>query len=527
MVWLKKLSISTYFYSFLIFFNICIITLFGAICIHNRTNYNFTLNSAITKSANQSVSSFEKITAHFDKISSMIADSIAEYPDGSYPENLLDKLSVKEEYGLIILNSNGDILSDASIGNNLKDFVSKNFDGTQKFILSNDTLFISEQIIIPGKDKKLGTVFLVINSEQLCNSLICDNDLSLKLSAEKPKQTLGNSTLFSSFVNTHGLHIGIYADYAAISKPINIIIHLILLVVILLLFNVLALIFKKKFCDSISYLDNSMVSLKNESYEKNQDILFTKELCTLKSKIDDIDSAIFELNRQNAIYEKSLFEKEISNKKIQYRALKNQINPHFIYNTLSCVNGIALCNNQNEIAEICSCMAKILRYSVSEKDTASVREELDVIRAYLYIQNTRFLESFSYTINVDEKIFNYQIIRFILQPIVENAIIHGIEPKKVKGTVSIEGFEADGMIVFKISDTGIGIPSNILMQMQKNIESATGEIPDDSEAKTRGSGIGLANISNRIKLFYGKEYGIVVNSTVNMGTYITIKLPAL
>lgn len=527
MAWFKKLPISAYFYSFLIFFNICIITLFGTVCIHIKSENNSKFNTAITKNVTQAISTFENLTSHFEKISSMTADSIAEYPNDSYPENLLDKLSVPEEYGLILLESGGKILSDSTTGNTIKDFISKNFDGTQKFILSKENLFISQQIVIPGKDKKLGTIFLVIDKEELCNSLIFDSDLTLKLSDKKPEQTLGNATLYSSFVNTHGLHLGIYVDYNAISQPIKLIIPLIFLAVILVLFNVFALIFKKKFCDSISYLDHSMVSLKNESYEKNQDILFTKELCTLKSKIDDIDSAIFELNRQNAIYEKSLFEKEISSKKIQYRALKNQINPHFIYNTLSCVNGIALCNNQNEIAEICSCMAKILRYSVSEKDTASVKEELDVIRAYLYIQSTRFLESFSYTINVDEKILNYQIIRFILQPIVENAIIHGIEPKKVKGTVSIEGFESDGMIVFKISDNGIGIPSNILMQMQKNIESATGELPSNSEIETRGSGIGLANISNRIKLFYGKEYGIVVNSAVNMGTYITIKLPAL
>ena len=114
-------------------------------------------------------------------------------------------------------------------------------------------------------------------------------------------------------------------------------------------------------------------------------------------------------------------------------------------------------------------------------------------------------------------------MRFFLQPIVENAVIHGFSNNSLKGTINISGFRQDDCVVFKIEDTGIGIPPNILIQIKKELENAAVKLKNSSDETTNG--IGLSNINSRIALFYGEDYGITINSAVNNGTIVTVKLP--
>ncbi len=284
----------------------------------------------------------------------------------------------------------------------------------------------------------------------------------------------------------------------------------------------LLILFQKRFTRSSAEITRKIMCIQTGTPYESARPLFGLEFQTIYAELDTMSATIAQLNEQNLKYEKRMLEKEIDNRQIQLSALKNQINPHFIYNTLSCIKGMAICNDEKEIAEMCSSMAKVLRYSVDAANTATVAEEIRVCQAYLHIQSMRFVNHFSYRVNIDPSILDCRIIRFLLQPIVENAIVHGIEPQQVQGKISIEGHRQKNMIVFDISDTGKGIPPQILQQIQNKLENCN---PQVRKTPAGGWGIGLANIHNRIKLFYGNEYGIEINSIVNLGTYITVRLP--
>ena len=248
-----------------------------------------------------------------------------------------------------------------------------------------------------------------------------------------------------------------------------------------------------------------------------------KELYQLSSAINSLEKHTDDITEQLNSYKQTVYEQELTQSKLKYFALKNQINPHFLYNTLACIKSIAICNKENEIAEISSGMAKILKYNLSSENTATVAQEVAMIESYLYIQSIRYYNSFSYDVSVDKSIMDLKIMRFFLQPIVENAVIHGFSNNALKGTINIGGFRQDDCVVFKIEDTGIGIPPNILVQIKKELENAAVKLKNSNDETTNG--IGLANINSRIALFYGEDYGITINSAVNNGTIVTVKLP--
>ena len=276
---------------------------------------------------------------------------------------------------------------------------------------------------------------------------------------------------------------------------------------------------------SSQVIHKQVEDIKLGQYTASQPVpIRVKEFQGISQDIQTMADMISKLSRENLLYEKNLLEKELLTKQISLNALRNQLNPHFLYNTLGCMKSLAIINGQEEVSEMCACMAKILRYTLNDQDTALISEEIEAIQAYLYIQSIRFRGHFSYKIMVEDFIKKYSVLRFILQPIVENAIIHGIEPKRTQGKILISGYVRDEQIVFEINDTGMGIPPYILAQLQKRLKQ-TEAMPSDLTEK--GFGIGLNNINSRIKLFYGSQYGIELNSIVNMGTFITIRVPII
>lgn len=228
------------------------------------------------------------------------------------------------------------------------------------------------------------------------------------------------------------------------------------------------------------------------------------------------------LSNKNLLAEKQLLEQELANRKAVLSSLKNQINPHFIYNTLSCVKNMGMEYDDSRIAEICDSIIQILRYSIKDAPTATVKEEIEALESYLFIQSCRFKGRFDYKISVEDSIMSCQMLRFLLQPILENAIVHGISPKKTTGKIIISGKVRADKIVFDISDTGIGMPPYVLENINRKLEENISNNDDDD-----GHGIGLSNINSRLKLFYGEQCSFKINSVLNMGTFITISFPKL
>ena len=220
---------------------------------------------------------------------------------------------------------------------------------------------------------------------------------------------------------------------------------------------------------------------------------------------------------------------KIFDKQTELTALQSQINPHFLYNTLESIRGQALMDDNFEIAKMVEALAAFFRYSISGKgNLVTLRDELANINNYMLIQRYRFNNRFSMEIIIDEEdeaAYDFLIPRLIIQPVVENAIFHGLEEKLEGGKVIIEVIVTESNLIVTISDNGKGIDSRELKELNARIQSQDMQL-DDGGSRQRNTGIALPNIHKRIQLLFGEEYGVNVYSTVGQGTDVEITVPA-
>lgn len=213
---------------------------------------------------------------------------------------------------------------------------------------------------------------------------------------------------------------------------------------------------------------------------------------------------------------------KVQNKQAKIAALQSQINPHFLYNTLECIRSEALLYECDSIARMAKALAAFFRYSISNKENiVTIRDELRNIENYFLIQSYRFENKFALEINVEddrEEVGNYLIPKLSLQPIVENAIFHGLETKAENGKVTIRIYTTDQELVVVISDNGTGIDWDTLVSMRQALEQT-------EEYRESGDGIALSNVNQRIQLAFGNRYGLRLYSTTGIGTDVEIWLP--
>lgn len=205
----------------------------------------------------------------------------------------------------------------------------------------------------------------------------------------------------------------------------------------------------------------------------------------------------------------------------EFKALQAQINPHFLYNTLNTITWQAEDINANEISILSNALGKFFRISLSKgREIISIREEIEHIRSYLTIQKIRYTTRLEYILHIPEEIQDYYTIKLILQPLVENAICHGIKEKDRVVTINIEGIvmenEFGKQIQLTVSDNGVGIEKEKLKELNECLKK--GKI--DSE-----SGYGIYNVNERLRLYYGHTYGLRLESEVGKGTKAIIVLP--
>ena len=205
-------------------------------------------------------------------------------------------------------------------------------------------------------------------------------------------------------------------------------------------------------------------------------------------------------------------------KSAELKALQSQINPHFLYNTLDMINWLSLKNSTGEVNSAVRALANFYRLSLSGgKDIVTIADELKHVSYYLQIQNIRFGDKIKPVIDVDKDVLEYSIPKITLQPIVENAIHHGILEKPDKtGVITVKGRKIENTIIITVSDDGIGIP-------EENLKSI---MLYESLSKT-GSSYGIKNINERIKLIYGNDYGLNCTSVYGKGTTVEIRLAAV
>lgn len=209
------------------------------------------------------------------------------------------------------------------------------------------------------------------------------------------------------------------------------------------------------------------------------------------------------------VYKSKLMEREA-----QLRALETQINPHFLYNTLATISWAARKANSPEIIKISNSLAKFYRLVLNKGDTLiGVKDEIDMVKAYLDIQKIRFEAMFDVVYNIGEIVQGTQIVKNILQPLIENSLSHGIEPKRSHGTIILKVNECNNKLFIQVIDDGVGMSSKTLKQiLAGKVESS------------QGSGYALKNIMTRLDTFYGNKCSFEIFSKLGIGTVISINI---
>lgn len=221
------------------------------------------------------------------------------------------------------------------------------------------------------------------------------------------------------------------------------------------------------------------------------------------------------MNREMQESQKKMYEAELARKQLQVLAYRNQINPHFLYNTFECIRGMALYYDVEEIAEITMALSNVFRFAVKEENIVTVRDEIDYIREYATIIEYRFMDKIEVVIDAEEALHEKKVIKLILQPVVENAVFHGLEQKMEEGEVKVTiRRKWDDYIMFLVEDNGCGMTEE---QVRKLLNSL--------EEKNSRKGIGLANIYQRLKLFYGENVVFEIKSRPGEGTRVMIVVP--
>lgn len=206
-------------------------------------------------------------------------------------------------------------------------------------------------------------------------------------------------------------------------------------------------------------------------------------------------------------------------KEFELQALVAQINPHFIYNSLESINSLAVLQGNKEISKMVVSLGKLLRISISEnQQLITLAMEMEHVRHYLDIQKFRFEEQFDYQIEIPESLKHYLTQKLIVQPIVENALYHAIEPMKEKGLISITAKEDDRDIMIDVTDNGPGFSLDRLMNLWSK---------DEGNKNYRGTGVGLRNVHERLRIRFGSRYGILICSCPGHGSTIRIRIPKL
>lgn len=261
----------------------------------------------------------------------------------------------------------------------------------------------------------------------------------------------------------------------------------------------------------ISRLTERLKLISGGDFERDPAIETDDEIGMIGRQINQMSSHISDLLDTRVQNEKEKKDMEI-------KMLQAQINPHFLYNTLDSIKWIATMQKNTGIVQVVTALSSLLKNMAKGfNEKVTFRQELDFLQNYVTIEKIRYIELFDVEISVDdEALYDARIIKLTLQPIVENAIFSGIEPSGRFGLISIHAFARDGVFYVTVRDNGIGIePENI-----KKLLTDTSRI-----TKSNMSGIGLPNVDRRLKLVYGEEYGITIESEPDRYTMITISLP--
>lgn len=280
-----------------------------------------------------------------------------------------------------------------------------------------------------------------------------------------------------------------------------------LCVAALLIANALA----RSITGPIQRLRNSMARIQEGKFDRTHlEVETRNEIGVLTGAFNAMTDRIRELMEQ-IIYEQK------EKRKSEMKALQSQINPHFLYNTLDSIIWMAEGGKTDEVVLMTASLARLLRQTIgTEEEETTIAREFEYVKSYLTIQKMRYKDKLDFLMELDPSIGQEMIVKLILQPIVENAIYHGLKYKETKGTLSVVGYGTLDNIIIEIRDDGVGME-------QETLE----HIFEKHKVNYQSNGVGVYNVQKRLQLYYGQGYGLSYVSTPGEGTVATVKIPRM
>lgn len=310
-------------------------------------------------------------------------------------------------------------------------------------------------------------------------------------------------------------------DKAGLAADFRVTLSLMLfaLVVFLILFIVLAYFLARYLTEPITVLSHIMAHPREKNRAVESPYMNrTDEIGTLYNQYQT-------MLEENNHYIKSEYENKMILMDTQMKALESQINAHFLYNTLEAINSLAEIEGAEDISVMALALGDMFRYSIKTKGAlVTLEKELAHVKNFVAIQQIRFDNGFRFEMDVPEELYSCRILKLILQPLVENALYHGLLHCNAGSSIYLSARKENKIIYFTVKDDGVGMASETLEQLQKLLE----EKPKFGELSQHANeSIGLKNINARIRLYYGEDYGLSVKREQGCGTTVQIKIPEL
>ncbi|MGO4182447.1 sensor histidine kinase [Paenibacillus sp. TAF43_2] len=250
---------------------------------------------------------------------------------------------------------------------------------------------------------------------------------------------------------------------------------------------------------------------------------YKNEITIIQDHYNNMMNEIKKLTDNLLQSQQQLYETEMEKRMFQLNGLQSQINSHFLYNVLHSIRGMALSNAKREVAVAIDNLVSYFRYITRTDEFVLLHKELDHLERYIDIQKIRFGERLQFKVIIDQGLGARSIVKLILQPLVENALFHGLEGKTGRWIIHIHAtIKEENQLLIKVMDNGVGMSEERLMRMRQEFESMN---KNSSETAGLGQGIGLVNIHKRIQIYYGKPYGLSIKSWKNRGTIVTVSVP--
>ena len=419
--------------------------------------------------------------------------------------------------------------------------------GDNRLFINNnrDRIIFGKSVLSYNKEKVLGYICAAIDAnvirdifnnnrleanetvyllDQNANIMVCSGevkDADIKYIKDyilkENKQDIFWQANGSYIISSHNKDYNYYVFYVVpkgnwTEQLVNVVKMPIIIIVILIFLTFPIFNYITRFINiPLNNLHKSMIKLQEGDFKQHVKVYAEDEIGEVTKVYNEMVKRLNELIEKNYIL--ALHEKQS-----ELDILQAQINPHFLYNTLDSLYWDAYNSGQLELSENIMALSDLFRLALScGEGIVTVETEIMLIERYLKIQKARYENKLDYKINLMSEMKSCKIPKLIIQPFVENAIVHGLEKKKEQGIIKVHGFLEDNYMVFKVSDNGIGMN-------QEQIDSLFME-SEDQYKHQRISRYAIKNIRSRLKLHYGEDFSMVISSAVGVGTTITLKIP--